>query len=95
LAVAPKQYQGIPQPTGKTEAAVKRNAVKDPVATGIGSDGAAAPDFVGLSLREAVDKARAMQVNVRMHGNGFVVKQSPAPGVRWGSGEALLLKLEG
>jgi hypothetical protein len=30
-----------------------------------------------------------------MHGNGYVVKQSPAPGVRWGSGEALLLKLEG
>ena len=46
-------------------------------------------------LREAVDKARSMKVNVRMHGNGFVVKQSPAPGGRWGNDETLLLQLEG
>ena len=95
LAVAPNKYEGIPQPIGLTEAALKHNLVKESTAPAVRSDGASTPDFVGLSLREAVDKARSMNVTVKMHGNGYVVKQTPAPGVRWGSGEALLLKLEG
>lgn len=53
------------------------------------------PDFVGLSLRQAVDKARALKVRVEMRGNGYVVKQSPAPGKTWGKEETLTLELQG
>lgn len=94
LAVAPKESQAVPATLGQVEAAVKRAPAKVLAAAALGED-TAAPDFVGLSLREAVDKARSMKVSVRMYGNGFVVKQSPAPGVRWGNDETLLLKLEG
>jgi hypothetical protein len=53
------------------------------------------PDFVGLSLREAVEKARAMRVKVKMHGNGYVIRQSPAPGGRWSEEDILVLNLQG
>jgi beta-lactam-binding protein with PASTA domain len=56
---------------------------------------AGVPDFVGLSLREAIEKARAMRVKVEMRGNGYVVKQSPAPGSRWDDENVLLLNLQG
>lgn len=97
LAVAPKKYEAIPatmaQEQGQAQPAVKRTLIKAPAAPGVGD--AAAPDFVGLSLREAVDKARAMKVRVKMQGNGYVVRQSPVPGSSWGSDGVLLLKLEG
>lgn len=53
------------------------------------------PDFVGLSLREAVEKARTLKIKVKMHGNGYVVKQSPAPGRSWNQNEILVLNLQG
>jgi beta-lactam-binding protein with PASTA domain len=56
---------------------------------------AAVPDFVGLSLREAVEKARAIGIKVKMRGNGYVVQQSPAPGSRWAEENILLLNLQG
>jgi beta-lactam-binding protein with PASTA domain len=56
---------------------------------------AALPDFVGLSLREAVEKARAIGIKVKMRGNGYVVQQSPAPGGRWDAENILLLNLQG
>lgn len=97
LAVAPRKYEAIPatmaQEQGQAQPAVKRTLIKAPATPGV--EDAAAPDFVGLSLREAVDKARAMKVRVKMQGNGYVVRQSPAPGGSWGSDGVLLLKLEG
>jgi hypothetical protein len=53
------------------------------------------PDFVGLSLREALEKAQTLRVKLRLQGNGYVVKQSPAPGNRWNEGEVLVLSLQG
>ncbi len=53
------------------------------------------PDFVGLSLREAVAKASALKLKVELRGNGYVVKQSPAPGAVRGGGETLTLNLQG
>jgi hypothetical protein len=41
----------------------------------------AVPDFLGLSMREAVEKAQSMKINLKMQGNGYVVKQNPAPGI--------------
>ena len=58
-------------------------------------DAGATPDFVGLSLREAVEKARDLNLKVKIHGNGYVIKQSPGPGVRWDESGTLVLNLQG
>ena len=55
----------------------------------------ATPDFLGLSLREAVEKARELKMKVKIQGNGYVVNQSPLPGGRWHEEEILLLNLQG
>ncbi len=57
--------------------------------------GGATPDFLGLSLREAVEKARELKMKVKIQGNGYVVNQSPLPGGRWHEEETLLLNLQG
>jgi cell division protein FtsI (penicillin-binding protein 3) len=53
------------------------------------------PDFVGLSLREVLEKARALKIRVEMRGNGYVIKQSPAAGKAWDKNETLALELQG
>ena len=53
------------------------------------------PDFIGLSLREAVEKARSLNIKVEMRGNGYVVKQSPLPGSSWNKNGTLTLNLQG
>jgi len=53
------------------------------------------PDFTGLSLRAAIAKARSLGLRVEIRGNGYVVQQSPAPGVGWGRGKTLVLILRG
>jgi len=53
------------------------------------------PDFIGLSLREAVGKAKALKLKVELRGNGYVVNQSPTAGAGWGKGEVLTLNLQG
>jgi cell division protein FtsI (penicillin-binding protein 3) len=58
-------------------------------------DSGATPDFVGLSLREAVEKARDLNLKVKIHGNGYVIKQSPSPGGRWVENGMLVLNLQG
>ena len=92
LAVAPEKT--LPLPTTPKPAdlpawrAAKRNAPLDMSTDGV-------PDFVGLSLREALEKAQTMKVKVRLQGNGYVVKQAPAAGGRWNDDEVLLLNLQG
>lgn len=53
------------------------------------------PDFVGLSMREALEKARSLNLKVELRGNGYVVKQSPLAGSGWGETDRLTLKLQG
>jgi cell division protein FtsI (penicillin-binding protein 3) len=91
--VAPQRSDVIPS-TLATQAPVRRAPSKEGDAVNDGS-ASAVPDFVGLSLREAVERARAMKVRVKMHGNGYVVKQTPAPGVRWSENDTLILNLQG
>ena len=93
LAVAPQEPDLIPPGVGQAGLPV-RQALRKETEVGDGS-AAAVPDFVGLSLREAVEKARAMRVKVKMRGNGYVVKQSPAPGGRWNEESILVLNLQG
>jgi cell division protein FtsI (penicillin-binding protein 3) len=93
LAVAP-QEASAPAPVAKEYLPVRRAVKKvGEITTDSGSEGV--PDFVGLSLREAVEKARGMGINVKMRGNGYVVRQSPAPGGRWSDEDLLVLNLQG
>jgi cell division protein FtsI (penicillin-binding protein 3) len=94
LAVAPQNSAPIPAtpslPEPPVRQLVKRPSIAMPEASGDG-----APDFVGLSLREALEKAQTLRLKVRLQGSGYVVKQSPAPGNRWSDDGYLVLSLQG
>lgn len=93
LAVAPQEPDVVPAAVGQVELPLRQVSRKE---TEVAEGGTAAvPDFVGLSLRDAVEKARAMRVKVKMRGNGYVVRQSPAPGGRWSEESILVLNLQG
>jgi len=94
LAVAPQKPDAMPSPGGRDEVPLRRAAAKA-IADGLDEGASTVPDFVGLSLREALDKARAIRVRVKMQGNGYVVKQTPAPGAPWSENELLVLNLQG
>jgi cell division protein FtsI (penicillin-binding protein 3) len=53
------------------------------------------PDFLGLSMREAITKAREMKLQMEIRGNGYVVRQSPSPGTILRTRETLALTLQG
>jgi cell division protein FtsI (penicillin-binding protein 3) len=72
----------------RVELANESGSAKGAGATGV-------PDFVGLSLRQAVERAKAMKIKVEMRGNGYVIKQLPAAGGVWGNREVLTLDLQG
>ncbi len=92
LGVAPQKPDWLPAAAREVEPPPRRSMKNQ--TTAVSSSGAV-PDFVGLSLRGAVEKARAMRVKVKMHGNGYVVRQSPAPGSRWDDENILVLNLQG
>ena len=94
LAVPPEKSDFIPSAIAGVQAPLRRTPSKANEMSN-GSDASAVPDFVGLSLREAVERARAMKVRVKVLGSGYVVKQSPAPGVRWSENDILVLNLQG
>ena len=94
LAVAPQKPDVMPSSVGREEVPLRRvpNKTNDDA---FNESISAVPDFVGLSLREAVEKARTIGMKVKMQGNGYVVKQSPAAGRRWSDNEVLVLNLQG
>ncbi len=94
LGIVPDKPEPLPLPPAKegTLVRVERKSEKE---TERREGVLEVPDFVGLSLREAIEKARALKLKVEMRGNGYVVKQSPAPGAVWGKGETLTLNLQG
>ena len=94
LAVAPQKAHLVPAAVGRAELPLRRPPKKENELERE-SNPAAVPDFVGLSLREAVEKARAMRVKVKMHGNGYVIKQAPMAGGRWSEEDILVLNLQG
>jgi cell division protein FtsI (penicillin-binding protein 3) len=94
LAVAPQQAALIPALPSQPEALVRRMAKPNSAGT-METNGDAAPDFVGLSLREALEKAQTLKLKVRLQGNGYVVKQSPQAGGRWNEESVLVLNLQG
>jgi cell division protein FtsI (penicillin-binding protein 3) len=94
LAVAPQQAALIPALPSPAEALVRRVAKPNSAGT-METNGDAAPDFVGLSLREALEKAQTLKLKLRLQGNGYVVKQSPQAGGRWNEESVLVLNLPG
>jgi cell division protein FtsI (penicillin-binding protein 3) len=95
LGVVPEKPEAILLPVAaRREAPVRLKAkkngefIKDEDSTG-------APNFIGLSLREAVEKARTLNLRVKMHGHGYVVRQSPTAGASWNGDEILVLNLQG
>jgi cell division protein FtsI (penicillin-binding protein 3) len=94
LAVAPQQAALIPVLPSQPEALVRRVAKSNSPAT-VETNGDATPDFLGLSLREALEKAQTLKLKVRLQGNGYVVKQSPQAGGRWNEEGVLVLNLQG
>lgn len=89
LGVVPEQADRLPLPAlkGETLARPWRRPGRE---AGEEQNGAGAPDFIGLSLREAVTKAQSLNIRVRVQGNGYVVRQSPAPGAGWAKREVVL-----
>lgn len=92
LGVATQAPELIPMPAERLETAPRR-APRRNMQTVV--DAGAAPDFVGLSLREAVEKARNLNLKIKIHGNGYVIKQSPGAGGRWDENGILVLTLQG
>ena len=93
FAVAPQVIS--PLPAAPSEPEPERRIVRRPKPALADGGPEAAPDFVGLSLREALEKARVLKVKVRLQGRGYVVKQSPAAGDRWSEDAGLVLSLQG
>jgi len=95
LVVAPQKPEFIPLPSQKQIDLPVRRVSKpagDNASVGVDEQ---VPDFVGLSMREALEKAQSMKVKIRLQGNGYVVRQAPAAGGRWGDDGILLLNLQG
>ena len=94
LAVAPRNGVVIPSMPAQVEAAAQR-PIKRPVLQLVASKEDAVPDFLGLSMRGALEKAQSMRISLKMQGNGYVVKQNPAPGERRQEQQVVVLHLEG
>ena len=93
FAVAPQKSVPLPAAAFGAQVPLRHEPRRNEVMTD--GDPVEVPNFLGLSLREAVEKARAMKIKVKMNGYGYVVKQSPAPGGRWNNNDGLLLNLQG
>lgn len=94
LAVAPDRSTELPAAAKTADLPLPRAPKRSD--NGVVSSGAdAVPDFVGLSLREALKRAQSSKLKVRLKGNGYVVMQSPPAGGRWNENEVLVLQLQG
>lgn len=94
LGVVPDKPEPLSLPTGQEETLVRLER-KNGNGSAKREGSLDVPDFVGLSLREAVGKARALKLKVEIRGNGYVIRQSPAPDAAWVKGETLILTLQG
>jgi len=93
LAVAPDKASLLPVAGSEAEKLNRRPVKRTNPSMAADSDGM--PDFVGLSLREALEKAQTLKVKLRIQGTGYVVKQSRAPGNGSNDAEVVLLNLQG
>lgn len=95
LGIASRTPELIPAPVAQPQLAVRRAPKRSSQNAATAGARGGTPDFVGLSLREAVEKSRSLNLRVKIHGNGYVVKQLPEPGDRWDDNGILVLNLQG
>jgi cell division protein FtsI (penicillin-binding protein 3) len=95
LAVAPQKSEPIPAASQRQSQALVHRVSKPVNGAASATADDQVPDFVGLSMREALEKAQSMKVKIKLQGNGFVVRQAPAAGDRWNDSSVLVLNLQG
>jgi len=94
LAVAPRNAVVLPGMPAQIEPSAQRPIKRFDVEL-ISNKADAVPDFLGLSMREAVEKAQSMRISLKMQGSGYVVKQTPAPGDRRQDEQVVVVHLQG
>ena len=96
MAVAPQKSEALPIAANTTPDELPlRRVVQLSSEDGAGSNTPQVPDFIGLSMREALEKAQINKIKLKLQGNGYVVKQFPAAGGRWNDDGTLVLNLQG
>lgn len=94
LAVAPREGPVFPTAPSQVEPSLPRPLKRPGVQlAAIKED--AVPDFHGLSMREALEKAQSLHITLKVQGNGYVVKQLPAPGERRPEDQVVVVNLQG
>jgi len=94
LAVAPRNGATMPAPSAPAEPPLPRPVKRSGIQL-VTTKGDGVPDFLGLSMREALEKAQSMRITLKVQGNGYVVKQTPAPGDRRPEGQVVVVNLQG
>jgi hypothetical protein len=92
LGAVPERLAPYPGGTGGDFVRVKVKSRKGVRRVG---GGLKIPNFLGLSMREAITKAKTLKLQVEIQGFGYVVRQSPAAGSGWRKGKPLTLILQG
>jgi cell division protein FtsI (penicillin-binding protein 3) len=96
MMVAPQKTEALPVAANiaQDELPLRRIVKLSSESAAAGND-TQVPDFIGLSMREALEKAQLSKIKVKLQGNGYVVKQLPAAGDRWNEDGMLMLNLQG
>jgi cell division protein FtsI (penicillin-binding protein 3) len=95
LGVVPEKPEPIPLPAVANAEVPRRGEAKKEIEVTQNEKSPEVPSFVGLSLREAVEKARTLNLRVKVQGHGYVVRQSPAAGSSRNRDQILVLNLQG
>ena len=96
MMVAPQKTEALPIAANIAQGELPlRRIVKLSSESAAAGNDTQVPDFIGLSMREALEKAQLSKIKVKLQGNGYVVKQLPAAGDRWNEDGMLLLNLQG
>jgi cell division protein FtsI (penicillin-binding protein 3) len=96
MMVAPQKTEALPVAANIAQGELPlRRIVKLSSASAPADNDTQVPDFIGLSMREALEKAQLSKIKVKLQGNGYVVKQLPAAGDRWNEDGMLMLNLQG
>jgi cell division protein FtsI (penicillin-binding protein 3) len=95
LAVAPQKSEPIPAPSQRQLEVAVRRVIRPANSVSTTPAGEQVPDFIGLSMREALEKAQSMRMKIKLQGNGYVVRQAPVAGGHWNDDSVLVLNLQG
>ena len=96
MMVAPQKTEALPVAANIAQGELPlRRIVKLSSESAAAGNDTQVPDFIGLSMREALEKAQLSKIKVKLQGNGYVVKQLPAAGDRWNEDGMLMLNLQG